>query len=654
MGEPLNARATGYITIRAGIAFLAVWLFTLLFSLQSRPAGAASAITPIDPNSPNPTAEEQIALKFAPIAYLKEQDHPCDSTGEPYAPAPVDVVLDDGQVVLREQSDAAKASGDPVIVTGPSASDLAGKGDSYYLDLPGDPLHAGCTYEQFFKARMGDQQPQVYAHIATEEGVEGFAIQYWFYYVFNRFNNLHESDWEMIQLTFDDLTVEEALAVDAMPDGVAFAQHGGGEKADWDGEKLRREGNHPLVYPAAGSHAAYYGDYIYIGWGERGSGLGCDDSSGPSVRTPLAVTLVPDEPTTQGDEPWLTFEGRWGERRPWEFNGPTGPNTKRQWTEPFSWEDSLRESSLPLISSSTLGPDPTRLFCDAVSLGSDYIILRSGNISASDLLLAGVLIIPIVLIALSWRLLFRSLLLYIRHARAFLPLGATPFIVAIVDSLAEPRLQKLPLISDILDFLDIPLNQGLFVFSSTALQQLVGTVLVLPAIVYVVREIQNGRTPGIREAYRFATHSALVVLKATLLAAGILFLLTISIVGIPWAVMRVVRWMLTVQAIVIDGASWLEARQVSAKAVEGHWWRTALVAATLTMLNSLVGPILGLVILIFVTPSTFVAQTSSSVIYSLLFPMVGIATTLWFEHLRRMEPEPPAEAVELGGLAPAT
>jgi hypothetical protein len=93
---------------------------------------------------------------------------------------------------------------------------------------------------------------------------------------------------------------------------------------------------------------------------------------------------------------------------------------------------------------------------------------------------------------------------------------------------------------------------------------------------------------------------------------------------------------------------------VSARAVEGHWLRTALVAATLTMLNSLVGPLLGLVILIFVTPSTFIAQTSSSVIYSLLFPLVGIATTLWFERLRRSEPEPPAEAVELGGLAPAT
>jgi hypothetical protein len=641
-----SSRATTLAGRCAGL--LALVLIALLL------APAVVHAAPVDANAPNLSAEEQIALKFAPIAMLKAQDHPCDSTGEPYAPAPVDVVLDDPQVLLRAQSDAARASGDPVIATGPSATDLAGQADTDYLDLPGNPLHAGCSYEQFFRERMGDTQPMVYAHIATEEGVDGFAIQYWFYYVFNRFNNLHESDWEMIQLAFPDLTVEDALATDAVPDGVAFAQHGGGEKADWDGEKLRREDTHPLVYPAAGSHAAYYGDYIYLGWGERGSGLGCDDSSGPSVRTPLAITLLPDDPTAQGTQSWLSFEGRWGERRPWEFNGPTGPATKESWTEPFSWESGLRESSLPLISSATLGPDPTSLFCDAVALGSRYIVFRSGNISIADLLLVGVLLIPLVLFALTWRVLFRSVSIYARHAQVFLVLGLAPLAIAIVDSLLEPRLQQLPVVDSLLDFLDIPLNQGLFVFSSTALQQVVSTVLVLPAIIFAVREIQRGRTPGIRAAFRYALGTAWTVLRATLLAAVILVLLTISIVGIPWAVIRVVRWMLTVQAIVIDGAGWREARHQSANAVVGHWWRTALLAATLTMLNSLVGPLLGLVVLVFVTPSTFVAQTTSSLVYSLLFPLVGIATTLWFEHLQRLEPAPLASTVELGGLAPAT
>jgi hypothetical protein len=68
--------------------------------------------------------------------------------------------------------------------------------------------------------------------------------------------------------------------------------------------------------------------------------------------------------------------------------------------------------------------------------------------------------------------------------------------------------------------------------------------------------------------------------------------------------------------------------------VRGRWWRTALIAAALTILNSLLAPIIGLIVLIFVTPSAFAAQTVSSIVYALLFPMVGIATTLWYQQRR--------------------
>ena len=37
---------------------------------------------------------------------------------------------------------------------------------------------------------MGDQPPVIYASIATEDGQPGIALQYWFFYYFNDFNNL--------------------------------------------------------------------------------------------------------------------------------------------------------------------------------------------------------------------------------------------------------------------------------------------------------------------------------------------------------------------------------------------------------------------------------------------------------------------------------
>ena len=36
------------------------------------------------------------------------------------------------------------------------------------------------------------------------------ALQYWLFYAFNDWNNLHEGDWEMIQLDFDAATAHQA------------------------------------------------------------------------------------------------------------------------------------------------------------------------------------------------------------------------------------------------------------------------------------------------------------------------------------------------------------------------------------------------------------------------------------------------------------
>src|SRR4051794_32415617 len=48
------------------------------------------------------TPGQELAARFAPIIILQRQNFPCDQDGEPYLPAPVDVVFADDDVVLRE------------------------------------------------------------------------------------------------------------------------------------------------------------------------------------------------------------------------------------------------------------------------------------------------------------------------------------------------------------------------------------------------------------------------------------------------------------------------------------------------------------------------------------------------------------------------
>ena len=164
-----------------------------------------------------------------------------------------------------------------VVRKAPTAADLYGKGEGYWLDFPGDPLHAGCSYEEWFNRIAAGKPTTAYAHIVEERGQ--LALQYWFYYPFNDWNNKHESDWEMIQLVFDAASAEEALG--QTPALVGYSQHEGAESANWDDDKLEKRNGHPVVYPGAGSHANQFVQAVYLGHSAQ-TGFGCDDTRGPT------------------------------------------------------------------------------------------------------------------------------------------------------------------------------------------------------------------------------------------------------------------------------------------------------------------------------------------------------------------------------------
>ena len=145
----------------------------------------------------------------------------------------------------------------------------------------------------------------------TEPGKPGkLALQYWFYYPFNDFNNKHESDWEMIQLMFDAGTAADAL--EASPTTVGYSQHSGAERAAWDDPKLEKRGSHPIVYPGKGSHANYFSQSVWLGHGPE-EGFGCDDTRAPSDLVQTDAVLLPATAPASADcIAWLAYQGQWG------------------------------------------------------------------------------------------------------------------------------------------------------------------------------------------------------------------------------------------------------------------------------------------------------------------------------------------------------
>jgi hypothetical protein len=211
-----------------------------------------------------------------------------------------------------------------------------------------------------------------YGRVVDDSGYT--VLQYWYFYAFNDWRstyhgvNDHEADWEMVAVYL----VGESDQVD--PAWVAASSHdhdGALLRRRWDDPRLNREGDHPVVFPGAGSHSGAFvpGDYVVsfevpalrraMNAMRRGKRKGQPSSTagfaipfvdhargdgvavGPGHHHVWRPELIDDE------TPWVRgFRGLWGLDTRDPFGGeraPAGPRyerdgaLRRSWADPLGW-----------------------------------------------------------------------------------------------------------------------------------------------------------------------------------------------------------------------------------------------------------------------------------------------------------------------------
>ena len=149
---------------------------------------------------------------------------------ELYYPMKVEVMLENAELWKKY-----KLSGRLVDST-PTLSELmTGEYDkeSHYLRLKTD----------WNKDRDSDfwkKYPTVYGRQSVDGDLP--VLQYWFFYIYNDWDNVHEGDWEMIQIVLNKTN---------QPIGITYSIHLGGLPLHWndaDVSKDTEDSNHPLVY----------------------------------------------------------------------------------------------------------------------------------------------------------------------------------------------------------------------------------------------------------------------------------------------------------------------------------------------------------------------------------------------------------------------
>jgi hypothetical protein len=609
-------------------AVLAAALVVLLLAMA--PALARGAVA-----SP---AEVQLAERHAPVVKIPARSG-CED-GKPYEPVDVDVLFGNDEVALRGPWDRTN-----VVKVAPSADDIGRPLYGYHLDFPGDTLDPGCFFEEW-QARLEGRRPATaYARLVAEPGRPGrIALQYWFFYIFNDWNNNHEGDWEMIQLVFPADSAEEALATE--PVEAVYSQHSSAERADWASDRVEKvDGTHPVVYPAQGSHANFFSSDLYL-MSSQAEGVGCDDTRDYDRAIRPRVATVP---TARADYvrayPWLAFEGRWGEQQAAFFNGPTGPNDKLQWTRPITWiERDARDQSFTVPGDGPFAPTATGVFCDVVFVGSEVLRRAKASPALAVVVLGGLVLLLLwslgrtrwspasprevrrrrrwgQLITASWRM-------YRGHPRVFLGIGLVFIPIGALVTGLQYLLFRLSTFAPLVEEAG---EQNAFVaglaLALGVVTSVLGYVIVQAVVARAVGDIDAGHPVTWIGEWRAVAPRLLPLVRTLAIIVLVLAVLNLSLVLVPVAFFLLVRWGLVGVLLGADPGRPPHLLRRSWALTGGHFWRTASISVGVTGLALATGPLVGTAFLLFSSASFGLINLISAVVYVAALPFPAIVMT---------------------------
>ncbi len=270
---------------------------------------------------PKVNAQSTTVEQYAPVLYFEGEE-------QTY---PIDVAFHlDNSMLYSFDGETSKLLDDSI-----TSIEIANVTDEFYfLDNIHGELRDAESIISNYNQQKNDYDITVYYRETNQFGKT--IIQYWLFYAYNNGElNVHEGDWEMIQIIIESDT----------PSEVMYSQHHSGQQTTWN--DVEKTGTHPHVYVARGSHANYLRSYS----GKLGVASDIVGSNGV-VLDSNKYTLV-----ELSDQGWLTYAGRWGEVDSIQdtvlgFSGPPGPMYREDgqiWSDPLGWGTTLPELNTSLL-----------------------------------------------------------------------------------------------------------------------------------------------------------------------------------------------------------------------------------------------------------------------------------------------------------------
>jgi hypothetical protein len=220
-----------------------------------------------------------------------------------------------------------------------------------------------------------------------------------------------------------------------------------------------------------------------------------------------------------------------------------------------------------------------------------------------------------------------SMRMYLRHMRLVLGIGVLFIPIALLVGLIQALLLHG---TSVLGVETGAEAHGLVAFLVLALGTaltLLGLGIAQAATARALVEIDRGRSIGPFEAYWRARDSIRPLLGALVVAASVVSLLASSIYLLPVAIWLAGMWGLIAPSIELEGLTATEGLRRSRQLVRRSWLKVASLIVAGGLLAILVGPIVGVLLILGTSAPFWLVNVVAGIIYALTMPLVAITTT---------------------------
>lgn len=184
-----------------------------------------------------------------------------------------------------------------------------------------------------------------------------------------------------------------------------------------------------------------------------------------------------------------------------------------------------------------------------------------------------------------------------------------------------------------------------------------GFALVQAAAARALVEIDAGRPVSALSAYRALLPRLPALLPALVIFVVVQAILDLTVVLLPVAVFVLVRWSLIGSVAAVEGGTPVGLLRRSAALARGHWWRVASVALGVTGVALLLGPAIGILVLLATGAAFDLVNLIAALVYVTALPFAATASAYLYFDLRvrqELAPAPEGRGGELPPELPAT